>query len=51
MRPVIVINSKEKEEKSNGYGTVRETTPAQENNNEGGKSKFSTAEQGLVEDV
>lgn len=50
MGPVIGINSKEKEEKSNGYGTVRETKPAQENSNEGGKSKFSTAEQGL-EDV
>ncbi|KIR78826.1 hypothetical protein I306_04188 [Cryptococcus gattii EJB2] len=50
MGPVIGINSKQKEEKSNGYGTVRETKPAQENSNEGGKSKFSTAEQGL-EDV
>ncbi|KAE8542909.1 hypothetical protein D1P53_000972 [Cryptococcus gattii VGV] len=39
MGPVIGINSKEKEEKSNGYGTVRETKLVQENSNEGGKKK------------
>lgn len=54
MGSVIGINSKEKEEISNGYGTVRKQNlprKAQENSNEGKKSKLRTVEQGLVEDV